>query len=429
MALDDRLTRRQGRHLAKRIPDMGLELVQDVRAEKSRKWRLTALLRTTVVALAAGLHGLAEAETLTTQLSPAMRKLLGIWRRVPDTTMRDALVRLPVDSVRKVLYRMCKAAWRRKALEPVGLPMHATSMDGKATATSIFDDAYAQAHRPEDNVPYGLVRTITSSLVSSSARVCLDAHPVPAETNEMGAFAGAFLALLGAYGKSLIQLVMYDSGACSEENCRLVREHGVDYLMCIKKDQPTLLAEARRQLEGLDGAAALATTDEIGSGKHVTRRLYLGQIQAGFHWDHEQVVVRVQCTTRWQTSGRETVEDHYYVSSLARDRLTADQWLLLIRRRWAVENECHNTWDRLLLEDKRPWLLQPQGMVVVMVLRRAVSNLLALYRTRTQRSEERRLMPWKSLMAELKLTLQTATATHLAGLELRLCAAEAAVTP
>ncbi len=39
MALDDRLTRRQGRHLAKRMTDFGLEHVHDARAEKSRKWR------------------------------------------------------------------------------------------------------------------------------------------------------------------------------------------------------------------------------------------------------------------------------------------------------------------------------------------------------------------------------------------------------
>ncbi len=83
----------------------------------------------------------------------------------------------------------------------------------------------------------------------------------------------------------------------------------------------------------------------------------------------------------------------------------------------------------LLKEDDRPWLLQPHGMVVVMLLRRAVSNLLALYRTRAQRSDDRRVMRWKSLMGELKLTLQTATPRHLAGLELRLHAAENAVTP
>jgi hypothetical protein len=392
MALSDRLTRSQARHLAKRISDLGLEHVADPRAEKSRKWRWPALLRTVVVALAAGAKGLAEAETLSGQFSLGIKKLFGVWRPLPDTTARDALVRTSVDSVRKVLYRMCKAAWRRKALEPDGLPLHAVSMDGKSTSTSIFDDPYAQPQRPEGKIPYGLVRTITSTLVSAKARVCLDAHPVPAHTNEMGAFAGAFETLLGAYGKTLIELVMYDSGACSEENCRLVRSRGVDYLMSIKNDQPTLLAEAQRQLAGLTAEQAVAVTDEISSGEHTVRTLYLGKMLAGFHWDHDLTVVRVHKVTTHQTSGEVTEESQYFVSSMVQERLKPAQWLLLVRRRWEVENASHNTWDKLMREDERPWLLQPQGMVVVMVLRRAVYNLIALYRTRGQRSDDRRVI-------------------------------------
>ena len=318
---------------------------------------------------------------------------------------------------------------RRFAWAIPGLPLHAVSMDGKSTATSIFDDAYAQPQRPEGKVPYGLVRTITATLVSAKARVCLDAHPVPANTNEMGAFADALMALVGASGKALIQLVMYDSGACSEANCRLVLNQSLKYLMSIKLDQPTLLAEAQRQLSGLGPEAALATTDEISSGKQVARRLYLGKIQAGFHWDHDMTVVRVHKVTTHQRSGKVTEEDQYFVSSMVRERLTAAQWLLLVRRRWAVENDCHNTWDRLMREDERPWLLQPQGMVAIMLLRRAVYNMVALYRTRSQRSEDRKVMPWKSPMDEFKLVLQTATAAHLAGLELRLVAAESQPTP
>ncbi len=41
-----------------------------------------------------GATNLADVERLSGQLSPAMRKQLGIPRRIPDTTLRDVLCQL-----------------------------------------------------------------------------------------------------------------------------------------------------------------------------------------------------------------------------------------------------------------------------------------------------------------------------------------------
>jgi hypothetical protein len=38
-------------------------------------------------------------------------------------------------------------------------------------------------------------------------------------------------------------------------------------------------------------------------------------------------------------------DDRMYVSSLDPGRLTAEQWLLLVRSHWGVENQCHHTLD------------------------------------------------------------------------------------
>jgi predicted DCC family thiol-disulfide oxidoreductase YuxK len=220
---------------------------------------------------------------------------------------------------------------------------------------------------------------------------------------------------------------MYDSGACSEANCEFVRQQGLHYLMCLKADQPTLLDEARLQLRLKTTAQALASSDEILSGEQVTRWLWLGFIPAGFHWKRSLTVVRVHKTTAHQKSGLVTAENHYYVSSLRRSDLNPGQWLLLIRRRRAVEG--HNTLDKIMREDTRPWLLNPHGLLVLMMLRRAVYNILALYRCRTQRSDDRRHMPRRELIRELRLVLRTATAEHLAGLHLREVEEAAGVCP
>ena len=82
----------------------------------------------------AGCRSLSEAEALTESLAPAMRRRLGLPRRLADTTARDALCRVPLDGLRAALHRAVRAAWRRKALAPVGLPFGVVAMDGKATA-------------------------------------------------------------------------------------------------------------------------------------------------------------------------------------------------------------------------------------------------------------------------------------------------------
>ena len=99
--------------------------------------------------------------------------------------------------------------------------------------------------------------------------------------------------------------------------------------------------------------------------------------------------------------------------------MSAGDWQTLIRRRWSVENQNHNTWDRILQEDKRPWLRRPQGMVVMMLLRRLTYNLLAIYRAVTTRSERKRAQPWKELMQELYDALIRATQQQLEGLRRR----------
>lgn len=415
-----RMTRRLAGYLGKRLSEAGLAKVEDPRNKRGRRWKLGALLVAMLTGMMAGSKGLAEVEEFTERLSRPIRRLLGIVRRVADTTMRDLLVKLEPDGLRCILYRVVKAAQRRKALQPDVFPFGVVSMDGRGTSTRYFDEKYAQVERPRDQMPFGVVRTITSALVSTPARPCIDAHPIPADTNEMGAFPAALEALLSAYGTSLFSGVMYDSGANSKANAQFVTEHGLDYVFRLQQEQPTLLYEAERLLGRLDVAQAAAESVELSGGKIVTRRIWLTDEIAAFHdWEHLKVAVRIQTVTEHKTSGHVSVEDRYYTSSLAPGVLTADQWLEMIRRRWSVENECHNTWDRIFREDDRPWVYDPQGMVSAMLMRRIAYTLLALFRSVTQRSDARRAVPWKTLLHDLRDTLISAQERHLEHLPIR----------
>ena len=87
-----RLRRRLAGFFGKRLAELHLDEVPDARDPRGQRWQLETLLRATVVGLAAGAKGLGEVEDMTEQMPSEMRRWFQIPRRVPDTTLRDALV-------------------------------------------------------------------------------------------------------------------------------------------------------------------------------------------------------------------------------------------------------------------------------------------------------------------------------------------------
>lgn len=422
MAQEARLTRRLAGVLATRLSEARLEQVADPRSELGRRWPLATLLRAAVVGCAAGSKSLAQVENLTDEMSPAMRRLLSIGRAVPDTTLRDTLVRIEPPQVSRCIHAVAKAARRRKALEPEGLPFGVVAMDGKGTATRAWDDQYSQRQPHSAGLgASGVVRTMTCSLISSRVKLCLDAISVPASTNEMGQFQASLRSLVATYGRGdFFRLISYDAGACSAENAEEVRSHDLHYLFGLKGSQPTLLAEARRLLGRIPLEKADAMSEDVNGPWVVTRRVFITSEMAGYEWSHLQTTLRIRYEKCDLNGKLLEGEDRYYICSLSREELTDEQWLLLVRRHWGVENNCHNTWDTVFEEDDHPWIeADPQGTVVIMLLRRLAYNILALYRGVTQRSDERRRTPWKDLVRWFYNTLIAATAADVADLRPR----------
>ena len=399
--------------------------VADPRGRHGRRWPLRTLLTAVVLGVAAGCKSLLHTEALTDELSPAVRQRLGLLRRVPDTTMRQALVQIAPSQLRRSLWAQVKAAFRRKALAPVGLPFGVMSVDGKSSTSPTSDGRYAQRQEhSEGGGSSGLVRTMTFSLVSSAAKVCLDAVPIPPATNEMGHFQTALRSMLKGLGRCRpFRLVTYDAGACSEANARAIRGENLDYLLALNEAQPTLYLEAQRLLAAATKVAA-ETVDVLANDCTVTRRLYWTGEMAGYlDWTHLTTVLRVESVK--EVRGEIVAqESRYFLSSLVPGALTGKQWLRVVRSHWAVENNCHHTWDAVFREDDHPWIEKdPQGMVVVMLLRRIAYNLLALFRAVTQRSEERRQTPWRDLLRWLNQAVLAATEDDLSGLRVREAAA------
>jgi len=438
MAKQTQRTRRMAGLLRSRLPELGLEQVADPRSRRGRRWKhLAVLLRAVLVGLMAGCKKLGDVEALTDEMSVVVRRMLGIGRRTPDTTLRHMLIKLEPHELRLRIHRQIKAAHRRKALSPFGLPFGQVAVDGRSTALPDvapdkapkgsdvhWAEHFAQRCSQASGHSYRLMRTITCTLVSARAKPCLDAVPIPASTNEMGHFATVVRDLTKVYGRSLLfRLVSADAGNCSEKNARVVtRELGLDYLLRLKADQPTLLAEAQRLLGGRRARQAVAKTVDVVGNTTETRRLHITDEMAGFlDWEHLRTTIRIRKEKHDIETGKLLEkEDHFAVSSLAIDALSPDQWLYAFRAHWGVENQCHHTWDTAFAEDDHPWIeTDPKGMVAVLLLRRMAYNLLALYRSVTQRAEDVRQTPWKTVMRWLYNMLIAAQPTDVKGLRSR----------
>ena len=180
-----RWLRRLAGALSARLPEPRLDDVADPRTRKGRRWKLGVLLRSVVVAMCMGAKSLADLEKMSAEMAPAMRRLLGIPRRVPDTTLRDVLCKIEPRELRGAIHAQVRQAHRRKAIEPNGFPFGVLTMDGKGTAVGGCDDVYAQRQSQDRGAKFSSVlRTVTCTLVSAVAKPCIDAIPIPAQTNE-----------------------------------------------------------------------------------------------------------------------------------------------------------------------------------------------------------------------------------------------------
>lgn len=419
-----RITRRVIGWLRKHLPQLRLGHVADPRRRRaSCAWSVGAVLNTVLTAMVAGCRSLKQMEDLSMEMSPAARRALGMRRRLPDTTARDLLCALDPDEVRVALSQQVRQAHRRKALQPVNLPFGVVSFDGRSTSIKATSGSGVQRHTHPNGEPYGQLRTITSCLVSSRSKACIDVMPISGSTNEMGTYPEALEAALQAYGTlDLFRLVTYDSGGCSRTNARFTREHGLDYLFRLNQPRERILLNAKQTLGRLAPAAAAFSDEEAYRGRRIRRSVFLSEESEGWpSWTGCRTVIRV---FKEDLDDPEALDrdraDRYFVSSLPADRLTPQQWLTVIRSHWGVENNCHHTFDAVLDEDARPWVTKDaNAALVLLVLRRIAYNLLATFRAVAEGptgTRSQRFVAWRDLIRRHYNALIAATEQQLADL-------------
>ena len=146
--------------------------------------------------------------------------------------------------------------------------------------------------------------------------------------------------------------VTIDAMGCQKSIAGQIVEQKGDYVLAVKQNQPSLLADIKDSFQML-ATDAVDEQIDCGHGRVETRRCsVLGDLSLVDHtenWAALRSLVRIEATRYHKATGKQEHETRYYIASLKPDaaRLNA-----VIRQHWGIENKLHWVLDVAFGEDQ-----------------------------------------------------------------------------
>jgi hypothetical protein len=421
--------------LQKRVRDLDFGKVTDPRVDNKVKLSLPALLTALVSAMVTKARSLRMVEQRTAQIVCKLGSWMGLTRRIADNTFGKVLPRLKLAELMACLHRLVKAEHRRGNLKPTQLSVSAAAIDGKHVATLRWHDLcrvlkldpteatvpqvrklldkrfpLAQFSVPQDGQPYALMRVHTVTLISSKAAVCVHQRPIAGDTNENGSMPDLLEQLRATYSRCrLFELVTTDAGNTSCDNAAQTIACGWNYFAQIKSVHGGIHDEAIGQLSKRRKQRAHASYSDMQNGQLITYHVWCYDLteQGWLDWTHARQIVRVQRTAEEPDTGKKTVGNRYYVTSLSTAELSAQDAMQISRGHWRCEDETHWTVDVELQEDRRrlSWSRHPDGVLVVSALRMMALAILAVARRLSRVGYSKETPSWAQVAEHFMLQL------------------------
>lgn len=338
-----------------------LEHVPDHRSRFGRRYPLNGLLCLCAAAMCGGnTHPAAIADWAATaaeitleRLGLASRSWTGALRRPDATTITRALTGLDTAVLETLV--AARAADAALTAGPIECACDHDQPDWPDAATEQAERDCCPGALPQVAVDGKYLRGTGSSaaeqdkLVSAfepSRGITLAQVPVPEGTNETSCFQ-PLLAPLDLTGTA----VSADAAHTTAANARwLVETKRAHYLLAVKADQPTLLA----QMKALDWTAVPDRSRRRRSAHgrwelRSMRTIELDPAVGRLHLPHAATAIRIIRTRT--IKGKTTRETVYYVTDLTCPDTTPAAMAFHIRRHWSVENSSHHVRDRTFAED------------------------------------------------------------------------------
>jgi predicted transposase YbfD/YdcC len=169
------------------------------------------------------------------------------------------------------------------------------------------------------------------------------------KTNEIGVILDLLKEIM-LEGK----VITCDALLTQREVAHSITEQGGDYVMMVKGNQPTLLADISDLFADRDSfSVEVAASLDQGHGRIEERSLSVSQALTGYcEWPGMQQVFEVKRNIVIKKSGKHREEIVYGITSLGPERADAKTLLAIVRRHWAIENQSHWVRDVTYDEDR-----------------------------------------------------------------------------
>ena len=183
----------------------------------------------------------------------------------------------------------------------------------------------------------------TLNAYDGEEEVTLAHQLVETQTNELGALP-ALIDQLQLEGTICSADALYAQQAVVES----LISQGADYVIAVKKNQPSLYEAIERRFGGNFGSTTHLTLTEKNRGwveqRHLSVSSCLDRIASPFQWSGIQTVIRL----RKERHRGEEYQTRYFISSLPADAAYLHK---LIRGHWEIENGLHRMLDVHFKED------------------------------------------------------------------------------
>jgi predicted transposase YbfD/YdcC len=348
--------------------------IPDPRRAQGRRHSLVALLLLACVAMLAGARGQSGIAEWAQNYGEPWRSRLGFThpKGPSQSTLQRVFARINLATLEAQL-----ACWAQHLF--LALPAQPETTADRA-APAALDGVAMDGKTLRMSARCGARDAHLLSLCSHRLGVVLAQLAVSEKTNEAAA-SDDLLAMLLLNGV----VITGDAMFTQQEIVQTICESGNDYLVVLKENQPTLLAETALLFADPDAVQERAEETDSHSQRLERRRLTAAPELAGVTgWPGLAQVLRMERRVIDLHTGEIRNETAYALTSLPPERATAQQLLRLWRQHWHIENKVHYVRDVTYGEDDStvrtgsgPHVLAALRNTAITLLRRAGATNIA----------------------------------------------------
>ena len=350
--------------------------LEDPRIERTRRHQLIDIITISICAVICGADTWVDIESYGRSKYEWLNKFLELPNGIPS---HDTIARV-FSRLKPEQFQKCFLNW----IQSISCfnPGEVIAIDGKTLRHS-YD-------RGGDQKAIHMV-----SAWATSQRLVLGQVKVDKKSNEITAIP-ALLKVLELNGS----IVTIDAMGCQRSIVKLIIEQGGDYVITLKKNQPSLYARVEELFkqaisQGFSGFThtAYSPKQENNHGRsEIRNHLMLSDIKylidPDNQWEKLQSIGMIESVR--MVKGKTTIEIRYYISSLPNN---AQKFGESVRSHWGIENSLHWVLDVGFREDDCRIRKDnaPQNFAI---LRHISLNLLNQEKTSKTGAKNQRLRAW-----------------------------------